>query len=160
MSTLDRRARQLARSLAGVAVTGLLVLAFATAADVLLRYAFAMPIRGFVDVVSLAGAVLLAACLPHVVATRGNIAVDFLGRRIGPRAQYWLDVFGAFAVFVFFALMAWQYLRYTIDMKSTGEVMAILRWPVWPWWAAVTLFVFITALVALATLTHREEASA
>jgi len=103
---------------------------------------------------------LLAACLPHVVATRGNIAVDFLGRRIGPRAQYWLDVFGAFAVFVFFALMAWQYLRYTIDMKSTGEVMAILRWPVWPWWAAVTLFVFITALVALATLTHREEASA
>jgi len=160
VNTLDRRARQIARALAGVAVTGLLVLAFATATDVLLRYGFAMPIRGFVDVVSLAGAVLLAACLPHVVASRGNIAVDFLGRRIGPRAQRWFDGFAAFAVFVFFAMMAWQYVRYTIEMKQTGQVMAILRWPVWPWWAAVTVFVCVTALVALATLARREESAA
>ena len=42
-------------------VGGLLLLAAGTALDVLLRYAFASPIRGFVDIASLTGAVLLAA---------------------------------------------------------------------------------------------------
>jgi hypothetical protein len=28
----------------------------------------------------------------------------------------------------------------------------VLRWPVWPWWTGVALFISITALVALLTL--------
>ena len=152
MRQLDQRARQLAEGLAGVAIGGLLLLAFGTAIDVLMRYAFASPIRGFIDVVSLAGAVLLSACMPHVVASRGNIAVDFLGQGLGPRAKRWLDTFGAVATALFFSVMAWQYVRFALEMKQTTQVTPVLRWPVWPWWAAVAAFITLTALVALCTL--------
>jgi TRAP-type C4-dicarboxylate transport system permease small subunit len=152
MRRLDRRAHQLAEGLAGAAISGLLLLAFGTAIDVLMRYAFATPIRGFIDVVSLAGAVLLSACMPHVVASRGNIAVDFLGQGLGPRPKRWLDTFGAVVTGLFFSLMAWQFVRYALEMKQTAQVTPVLRWPVWPWWSAVAAFITLTALVALCTL--------
>lgn len=152
MRQLDPRARQLAEGLAGLAIGGLLLLAFGTALDVLMRYAFASPIRGFIDGVSLAGAVLLSACMPHVVASRGNIAVDFLGQGLGPRARRWLDGFGALVTALFFSVMAWQYARFALEMKQTAQVTPVLRWPVWPWWAAVAVFITLTALVALCTL--------
>jgi TRAP-type C4-dicarboxylate transport system permease small subunit len=152
MRQFDERARQLAEGLAGVAIGGLLVLAFGTAIDVLMRYAFASPIRGFIDLVSLAGAVLLSACMPHVAASRGNIAVDMLGQWLGVRAKRWLDTFGALVTALFFCVMAWQYVRFAIDMKQTAEVTPVLRWPVWPFWSAVAAFIALTALVSLFTV--------
>lgn len=156
-------ARRLARGMAVVAIGGLLLLALGTAFDVTARYVFAMPIRGFVDVSALAGAVLLAACMPHVVASRGNIAVDFLGHRLGPAAARALDRFAALVTTAFFALMAWQYVRHALELRATGETMPVLRWPVWPWWAAVAVCIAVTAAVGLATIAaspRDEEAEA
>jgi TRAP-type C4-dicarboxylate transport system permease small subunit len=129
-------------------VLGLLLLALGTAADVVLRYAFARPIRGFADVVGLAGAVLLSACMPHLVASRGNIAIDVLGRTLGPRARAALDRVAAVATFAFFAAMAWQCTAFAADMQANGDAMPVLRWPVWPWWTAVATGIAATALVA------------
>ncbi len=158
MSSVPRpgRAAVFAEILAGVAVAGLLLLAMVTSLDVLLRYVFASTIRGLADVTALAAAVLLAACLPHLVVRRGNIMIDFLGRLLGGRAHRGLNIFGAFVSFLFFAVMAWQCTLFALDMKSTHEAMPILRWPVWPWWSMVALFMVVTALVALATLLDEE----
>jgi TRAP-type C4-dicarboxylate transport system permease small subunit len=152
MHRLEKRARWLAEGLAGMAIGGLLLLAVGTAVDVLMRYALASPIRGFIDVVSLAGAVLLSACMPHVVASRGNIAVDILGQGLGLRAKRWLDTFGATVTSLFFCVMAWQYVRFALDMKQAAEVTPVLRWPVWPFWSAVAAFISLTAMVSLCTL--------
>ena len=150
-------AARLARALAVAATLGLLALALCTAADVTLRYLFARPIPGFIDVAALAGAVLLAACMPHVVACRGNIAVDFVGAHFGPAATRRLNRFGALVTATFFALMAWQFVRYAIDLRQTGETMAVLRWPVWPWWGAVALCIALAALTGFATLGNAAE---
>jgi TRAP-type C4-dicarboxylate transport system permease small subunit len=144
-------ARRAARRLAEAGTLGLLALALATALDVLMRWLFAKPIPGFADVVGVAGAVLLAACMPHVLAVRGHIAVDVVGRSLGATARRRLDAFGAFVSTAFFAAMAWQYARYALDLKAAGEAMPVLRWPVWPWWAAVALAIAATALVGFAT---------
>ena len=149
---LSRLAHRAARLLAGLGTTGLLLLAIGTTADVLLRYGFAAPIRGYADVVALASAALLAACMPQVIASRGNVAVDFAGRLLGATARRWLDRFGALMTLLFFALLAWQYFRFAWSMKEGQEVMPVLRWPVWPWWAAVAVCIAVTALVALFTL--------
>lgn len=155
---LPARAARGAGTLAAVAVGALLLLAAATTADVLMRYAFARPIRGFVDIASLSGAVLLAACMPHVLASHGNIAVDALGRKLGGRWLRGLERFGALVSAAFFALMAWQYLRFALDLKSTAQTIPVLRWPVWPWWLAVAAFVVVAALVGFATAWRvREE---
>lgn len=157
LSTLHRRALAFSELLAGCAITGLLLLAMLTTLDVLLRYLFASPIRGLADVTALAAAVLLSACMPYVVASRGNIMIDFLGRLLGNRACRGLNLFGAAVTSLFFAAMAWQCIRFALDMKDNGEVMAILRWPVWPWWTLVAGFIVLTALIALATLTEQGE---
>lgn len=152
LDQIHRSAAGFAAALAGVAVFGLLVLSLVTGFDVFMRFVFASPIRGITDVSMVAAAVLLSACLPHVVASRANITVDFVGRVAGPLAFKVLNVFGALVTFLFFAVMAWQCINFAIDMYVSRETMPTLRWPVWPWWTAVAAFITVTALVALATL--------
>lgn len=162
MTALQAQACRLADTIAAAAMLGLLGLALCTAADVAGRYLFASPIRGFNDIVPLAGAVLLSACMPHVVARRGNIAVDFVGQQLGPAAARRLDQFGAVLCALFFCLMAWQYVRFAAELAQTGDVTPILRWPVWPWWSAVAGFIGIAAAVGLLTIagsTSRTDAS-
>lgn len=157
---LSRAASSLARVLACVAVTALMLLALGTVADIVMRYAFARPIRGFVDIASLAGAVMLAACFPHVLASRGNITIDALGSWLGTAASRWLDRFAALVSAAFFGLMAWQYWRFAASLQDDGQTIPVLRWPVWPWWAAVAFFVLVAAVTALLTVnaTHKEAA--
>jgi len=157
LSTLHRRAFTFSELLAGCAIAGLLLLAMVTTLDILLRYLFASPIHGLADVTALAAAVLLAACMPYVVASRGNIMIDFLGRLLGRQAHRGLNLLGAAITGLFFAAMAWQCARFALDMKANGEVMAILRWPVWPWWTVVAGFIALTTLIAFATLTDQGE---
>lgn len=140
-----------AATLAVVAMACLLLLGMVTTVDVLLRYAFASPIRGFVDIASLAGAVLLAACMPHVLASRGNIAIDMVGRALGHGWRRALDRFAALVSAGFFGVLAWQYVRFALDMAETSQSIPVLRWPVWPWWAAVALCIVVAAMVAVAT---------
>ncbi len=151
---LHRLATHFAEVLAGLAVSGLLLLAILTGVDVLMRYLFNAPIRGMTDFSMVAAAVLLSACMPHVVASRANIMVSFVGRVLGPTAFRALNFFGALVTCVFFAFMAWQCTRYAISMYQGGETLPTLRWPVWPWWSGVAVFISLTALVALATLTE------
>jgi TRAP-type C4-dicarboxylate transport system permease small subunit len=147
--------------MACVAMAGLLLLAVATVCDIALRYAFARPIRGFVDIASLAGAVLLAACMPYVLSCRGNISVDALGQWLGGRfgegVRRALDRFAAVVSAAFFALMAWQYLRFAADLQSTAQTIPVLRWAVWPWWAAVAACIVVAAVVALLTSGPHED---
>ncbi len=146
-----RGAHGCARWLATAAATGLLVLAAATTVDVVMRYVFASPMRGFVDIASLSGAILLAACMPYVLSSRGNIAIDALGAALGERATRWLDRFAALVSACFFGVMAWQYIRFAQGLKLDGQTIPVLRWSLWPWWAVVALFIVVAALAALLT---------
>jgi len=150
------RVERAAAGLALAAVIGLLLLALGTALDVLLRYRFATAIPGFVDIASLAGAVLLAACFPYVLVVRANISVDVLGRRLGGSFKTGLDRFAALVTAAFFALMAWQYVRFAMDMHETAQVIPVLRWSVWPWWAAVALFIVLAAVAATISAWQRQ----
>ena len=154
-NTWSARVERAAAGLALAAVGGLLLLAAGTALDVLLRYAFASPIRGFVDIASLTGAVLLAACFPYVLVSRTNISVDILGRSLGSGFKTALDRFAALVTAAFFALMAWQYVRFAMEMYETNQLIPVLRWPVWFWWSAVALLIVLAAAGAALTVWKR-----
>jgi len=156
---LSQAAWTVSRTLASIAIFGLLLLAAATTVDVLMRYGFAKPLRGFVDIASLAGAVLLAACFPYVLCARTNIAIDALGGCLGPRAKRALDRFAAIVSGVFFAVLAWQYIAFAAGLQTDGQTLPVLGWVVWPWWAAVAVFVLLAAVAALLTAwRHPQEA--
>lgn len=134
-------------ALAGVAC--LLALALLTIADVLGRF-FGRPIPGFVDIATLATAVIIPAFFPILLVRRGNITLrpfEYFGGR-GP-ARY-LDIFGSLLTAIFLGLMAWQFLRYAAEASTSGERMAVLRWSVAPWWWAVAALVTVAALVSVA----------
>ena len=130
----------------------LLLLALLTVADVLLRWLFAAPLLGFVDAMSMLMAVIMAACLPALIAGRGNVTIRLLGHAGRPRLQRALEAFGALVTLAVFVLMAWQYVRYAAETTSAGERMGVLQWPVGPWWWAVAALIIVTALVALVVL--------
>jgi TRAP-type C4-dicarboxylate transport system permease small subunit len=155
MRTPSELAHRASRVLACVAIGALMLLAMATTGDIVLRYLFASPIRGFVDIASLAGAVMLAACFPYVLSSRGNIVIDALGNWLGAGAKRWLERLSGLVSAGFFALMAWQYVRFAVDLRNEGQSIPVLRWPVWPWWAAVAFFVLVAAVVALLTAWSR-----
>ena len=135
----------------------LLAIAIGTLADVLARWLLGAPIRGYNDFAALGIAVTCAAFFPALIAQRGNLTVRLLGSLLGPKASRGLDAFGALVTFAFFAVMAWQYVRFAMEMARAGERTAILRWEVWPFWWAVALAICATAVVALAILLRRES---
>jgi TRAP-type C4-dicarboxylate transport system permease small subunit len=134
-----------------------MVLALGTTLNVLLRYLLARPIHGFVELSSLVGAVLLAACMPHLLVTRGNIAVDALGSRLGRRAHRALDRFAALLTTGFFLVMAWQYVRFATELRQTAETIPVLRWPVWPWWTMVAAAILLAGLAGALTLNRAAD---
>lgn len=152
LEALERKVEQVARALALGAAASLLGLALLTMADVLLRWLFKAPIHGFNDISALAGAVIIAACFPALIAQRGNVTIRLLGSISGPKVSRRLDIFGALVTVVFFGLMTWQYARYSAEMTGAGESTAILRWPAGPWWWVVTAMICIAALVACVVL--------
>lgn len=77
------------------------------------------------------------------------------GRREAGRFKSALDRFAALVTAAFFVLMAWQYVRFWLEMRETAQVIAVLRWSVWPWWAAVALFITLAAVAAVLTAWQR-----
>ena len=146
------RMRRLARALALVGFAGLLLLALMTTLDVLLRWLFAMPLQGVNDVSAVVMAVVIAACIPANLAFKQNIRVEAAGLLGGPRLHALLEVLASLATLVFVALMAWQFLPYTLSLREAGDRTWVLGWAIWPWWAAASLMIGFGVLVQAMTL--------
>ena len=152
LTNIEQRLERLALGIALVASACLLVVALATMADVLLRWLFNAPIHGLNDMAALVTAVVVAGCFPMLLTRRGNVTIRLLGSWLGPRATQVLDSFGALVAAVFFALMTWQYIRYSAEMTQANEATPILRWPVGPWWWVVTILIGITTIAGCIVL--------
>jgi TRAP-type C4-dicarboxylate transport system permease small subunit len=90
-----------------------------------------------------------------VLVSRTNISVDILGRSLGSGFKTALDRFAALVTAAFFALMAWQYVRFAMEMYATNQLIPVLRWPVWFWWSAVALLIVLAAAGAALTVWKR-----
>jgi TRAP-type C4-dicarboxylate transport system permease small subunit len=135
---LESRIIRGTRAIAVVGFTGLLAVAVTTMLDVLLRWVANAPIKGLNDINGLAVAIVIASCLPLVVAQRQNISIRFLGEAAGPAAARWLDAFGSGALLAFVALIGWQLAMYTAGLAESGRTTWHLRIPVTPYWSVAT----------------------
>ena len=126
-AALERWLDRLALALALGGAVCLLGVALLTMADVLLRWGFNAPIRGVNDVSALLTAVVVAACFPILMMRRGNVTIRMLGQALGSRTARLFDLFGALVSALFFALMTWQYTRFSAEMASANESSQIGR---------------------------------
>jgi TRAP-type C4-dicarboxylate transport system permease small subunit len=140
---LEERIGRWTRAIAVAGFVGLIGMSLATTVDVLLRWLANAPIKGLNDINGLVVAIVIASCLPLVIAERQNISIRFLGDALGAAPSRWLEALGSAALFAFVALVGWQLVLYTMGMAESGRTTWHLRIPVTPYWSVATAIVLL-----------------
>jgi TRAP-type C4-dicarboxylate transport system permease small subunit len=139
------------RALSVLGLFALMVLAFITLANGLLRWLVNQPIAGVVDVGALAIAIAVSCCIPVSLMERSHIAFR-LASFASPRLGRLLDVVADVAVLVVLVLMAWQFWVYAGGLVATGERTYVLKLPAAPFWYAADVILWIAAAVQCVVL--------
>jgi tripartite ATP-independent transporter DctM subunit len=127
----------------------MLFIAFATIADVALRWAFNAPIAGLGEITSMALAVAVSACLPAGAAQRVNLTVELLGGRAGEAAIARLRLFGDVLLLVFYALLALRVGEYAASLQARHSTTVYLAIPMAPFIWTIAVFLAGAAVVQL-----------
>ncbi len=147
LDALNRRMVSITRRIAFGGVVMMLIIAFATVVDVLLRWLFNSPISGFNEIISMGLAIAISATFPAGAAQRVNLTVDFLSRRISQASLARLKVFGAVALLLFYVLLSWRIGVYAAELIARDAVTVYLNIPMGPVIALVSAFLAVSALV-------------
>ena len=135
LARLERAALVSTRALSVLGLVALMILAFLTLANGLLRWAINQPIAGVVDVGALAIAIAVCCCMPVALIERSHIAFR-LASALSPALGRLLDVLAAIAVAVVLALMAYEFWLYAGTLVASGERTYVLKIPAAPFWYA------------------------
>lgn len=153
LNTLYNAIEKIARTLALLGLVGLLFLSIMVVADIILRWLIGFPLKGVNDVYAVVIAVVIAACIPNALLAKQNISIEVVGEAFGGRIRALLESFAAFAVLIFFAILAWKFIPYSAAITASGEQTWVLKLPVGPWWwTATALFWVAVATQAMVLL--------
>ena len=148
--------------LAAGSVVVLLIVALMTVGDALLRTYFNSPIIGVSEVAELLSLVAVAGFIPLSLQRRHHLSIDFVASVFGPRAYWLLGILGATAALLFFAVIVWRLLVYSLDLAHSGASTWFLAWPLAPWWLVATGFLALCLpvqfLVVLKEVRNKDEA--
>ena len=114
--------------------------------NVFSRYLLNAPLPLLSDVGELLVPAALALVFPAAALNGKNLAIRFLGRRLGAYGFALLEVFGRVATTALLAVIAWRLGDYTLDTLSSGYTTARFSIPVWPVWGFVSLAFAAAAL--------------
>ena len=137
----------LTRRVAVLGFMGLVAMALLTLTDVVLRWTYLPRIPGFGDYGEVVFAVVIATCFPAGLLQGHNITIRFLGRAVGRKGAAWLELIGALATLLFFTLLVWQFVNYTIDLAANTRTTRTLELPLAPWWWITTAVMSLTVPV-------------
>jgi TRAP-type C4-dicarboxylate transport system permease small subunit len=132
LAQLERAALVGTRALSVLGLFALMVLAFITLANGLLRWLINKPIAGVVDVGALAIAIAVSCCIPVAMMERSHITFRPFAS-LSPVAGRALDVLADTAVAIVLGLMAWQFW--------------VLKLPAAPFWYACDVIFWIATAV-------------
>lgn len=142
LARLERVALAGTRALSVLGLIALMVLAFLTLANGLMRWGANQPIAGVVDVGALAIAIAVCCCLPVSLMERSHIAFRLVSA-LSPRLGRVLDALAAAAVAVVLALMAYEFYLYARSLAASGERTYVLKIPAAPFWYGADAILWI-----------------
>ena len=119
--------------------------------SVLGRWLFDAPVLGDVELVQMACALAIAACLPYAQMKNAHVIVDFFTHNASARVRRVLDRIASVVLALGAAVIAWRSFVGAWEASQTGESTMILGWPLW--WSYLTLGpgFLLLALTALYT---------
>ena len=134
----------------GVVFIGSLVLL--TGTDVVARYFFNHSIIGIIEVVELLLTSLIAFALPVVAARREHISIDTLFVKSSSATQRILVIIASCVGIIFFGILAWQGVVYTLRSIELREATDLLEAPVFPAKLLLALGCLLTFIALLGQL--------
>lgn len=128
--------------------------------SVLGRWLFDSPILGDVEMIQMACALAIAACLPYAQMKNAHVIVDFFTHNAPPALRRMLDRAAALLLAVASSVIAWRSFVGAWEAAETSESTMILGWPLW--WSYLTLgpgfmLLAFTALYTFWRLGHENE---
>jgi TRAP-type C4-dicarboxylate transport system permease small subunit len=140
------------RVLAAVGLGILLILAFFTMMDGILRAAINQPIDLVREIGDLVAAVGAACCLPIALLERSNITLRALSGIKMPGVVRAVETFAASLVLIILIAVAWQFVSFAQKTAQAGDVTWLMNVPKAPFWFVVAGILWIAALVQLFVL--------
>ena len=148
MTFLEKFNAVLNKVLMGVAGFFILAMIVMTCANIFLRLTW-IPLSGTFELMGYFGAVATAFALGFTQIHRGHVAVDIVVHRFSKKTRRALNGVNCLVCMAFFAVAAWQIIRYGVTLLTTGEVTETLRIVYYPFAFAVALGCGILSLVFL-----------
>jgi TRAP-type C4-dicarboxylate transport system permease small subunit len=132
-----------------LSIVALMVLAFMTLLDGLLRWLANAPIEGVRDIGGLATAVAVTCCIPIGLLERSNITIKVMeGIGFDPLSKA-LDLFAAALTAVVIAAIAYQFTSYAGKLLAAHETTWVLGIPTAPFWYAVAAIFWVAFAIQL-----------
>ena len=145
LDRLDRACVAVTRRVAFVGVVAMLLIAFATTLDVLLRWLISRPIHGLNEIVGMGMAVAVAATFPAGAAQRVNLTIDALAQKLSIRTSGWLKVAASLALLLFYGLLAWRVGAYADKLQARAAETVYIQLPIAPFMWSVAAFLALAA---------------
>ena len=133
--SVDRPRQSLPKIMLWVASAALVVMMSVTVLDVILRFAFRIPVRGAYDVVSFSLLIMVFFGLAPVIARAGEITIDLIDHMVSPRVLVLLETLATCAAFAVFVFLGWSMISPAQDAYKWGGHSLELGMPVWWLWA-------------------------
>jgi TRAP-type C4-dicarboxylate transport system permease small subunit len=142
-----------------IASLALVAMMLTTCTDVTLRYLFNRPVGGAYDFVEAMLVIFVFNGLSAVFLSRGNIVIDVLDARFGPRVKgFLIRLFDLISV-VMLITMGWAMVRQGLQAYDYGDRKLELDIPVWILWAAGLVGMAGTVLCAASLLLDPKAAA-
>jgi TRAP-type C4-dicarboxylate transport system permease small subunit len=151
LARLERAALASTRALSVLGLVALMILAFLTLANGLLRWLINQPIAGVVDVGALAIAIAVCCCLPVALIERSHITFRLVSS-MSPTIGRVLDILAAIVVEAVLVLMAYEFYVYAGELVKSGEQTYVLKLPAAPFWYAADVILWIAVPVQLVVI--------
>lgn len=122
---------KVAKALATVAGTALLLMLALTVGNIVLRLV-ATPYHGTFEIVGLLAVVVNGLALAAAQQAKSHIAIDLVMNRFSVRVQLYLGAIVSVVAIGLFVLLAQQLVSYGLNLRDQGAVTESLQLPFWP----------------------------
>ncbi|MFA5760831.1 MAG: TRAP transporter small permease [Dehalococcoidales bacterium] len=134
---LDKWGKSISNWIVWIGGAGVILMLALTVADIIGVKIFKTPVPGAIEIVAFLGVIITAFGMAYTQAEHGNIQVEFFVTRLPKRIRAILGVFTSLLGITLFALLAWQSVRYGINLQQSGEVSMTSRIPFYPFVYAI-----------------------
>jgi len=135
--------------IAGISVVAIMVI---VCINVIGRSLFGAPLKGTVDILSQMGVLVIACAIAYTQVVKGHIHITLLLDRLPRRASLFINIIMDILGVILFLIITWQSILFTKVEYEIGELTEVLRMPVMPFAAIVSLGCLSLTLVLVTDL--------